>query len=132
MARWVRLQAGRDHASKNRRSRAGGSQPDERWSRRQGRYRLRAAAYAEGGKPVPPRQLVLACQGPHARGRTAVPEARPLHTLHGGRQPPVDEVTPAFLDQRSVVSATVSDERQLFAGFIVEGENNGQSQYTTI
>jgi MFS transporter, ACS family, tartrate transporter len=30
MARWVRLQAGRDYASKNRRSRAGGSPADER------------------------------------------------------------------------------------------------------
>jgi hypothetical protein len=48
MAR-VRLQAGRDHASKNRRSRAGGSLPDKRWSRRQGRHRLRAVAYAGGG-----------------------------------------------------------------------------------
>jgi hypothetical protein len=44
----------------------------------------------------------------------------------------VDEVTPAFLDQRSVVAASIQAERQLLAGFIVEGENNGQSQYTTI
>ena len=42
------------------------------------------------------------------------------------------KVTPAFLDQRSVVAASIQAERQLLAGFIVEGENNGQSQYTTI
>ena len=41
MARSVRLRAGSDDASKNRKSRAGGSLPDGRWSRRQGRPRLR-------------------------------------------------------------------------------------------
>jgi hypothetical protein len=35
-------------------------------------------------------------------------------------------------NQRSVVAASIQVERQLLAGFIVEEENDGQSQYTTI
>ena len=65
-------------------------------------------------------------------GPPYVRDGRPLHTLHAGRQPPVAKVTPAFLDQRAVVAASIQAECQLPAGFIVEGENNGQSQYTTI
>src|ERR1700730_9925717 len=125
MARFL-LQAGRDHASENRRSPAGGSLPDKRWSRRQGRHRLRAVADAGGGNPVRGRgyagalrtdlrplhskgsgyptegKPVVFGQGSHARRWPTLHHDRAVHPLFRGRSHPMDAVAAAVVDQRVI------------------------------
>jgi hypothetical protein len=55
--------------------------------------------------------------------------------LHGGRHPPLDEVTPALFDQRAVVAAADPEELEptsAFADLLIKYENNGPSKYINI
>ena len=74
-------------------------------------------------------------KGSDAGRRAALCENWPIRSLHGGRHPPLDEVTPALFDQRAVVAAADPEELEptsVFADLLIKYENNGLSLYITI
>jgi hypothetical protein len=68
----------------------------------------RASAHCKGGGPFSAPQHVVACEGSDEGRRTTIFEAGSFHSLHRGCGTPMDEISPAIVDERALGSVAAT------------------------